>query len=167
MDIEAVIKDMIIIVDTREQKYSHVTDYFDSIGVEWTRQKLDVGDYTFYLPNYPELDLDNKFIIELKGSLDELAGNFTSGRGRFARQFERMYFDQKIHLVLEDFTWRKCLNGSYRSNFHPNAYKASLISWSIKYDFKVWNVVKRDSGEIIYEILKKELENNLDERICD
>lgn len=159
---DAIIDDMVVIVDTREQKYKHITDYLDKIDVEWIRDTVGVGDYTFRLPSYPELELDGLFLVERKGSLDELAGNFTNGRARFAREFERMTEGQSIHLVLEDFTWRKCLAGSYRSKFNPNAFKASLIAWSIKYDFKVWNVTKQDSGVIIYELLKKELEQALE-----
>lgn len=160
--VDEIVDNMVIVVDTREQKFKHITDYLDENNIEWVRDTVGVGDYTFRLPDYPELELDELFLVERKGSLDELAGNFTRGRVRFAREFERMTDDQRIHLVLENFTWRKCLNGSYRSRFNPNAFKASLIAWSIKYDFKVWNVVKRDSGEIIYELLKKELESALE-----
>lgn len=156
-----IINDMVILWDSREQKNKHIIDYLDKYKIKNKRKKLDVGDYTFILPNYPELKLDNKFIVERKGSLDELSGNFTQGRQRFAREFERMKKGQKIHLVLEGFTWQKLINGSYRSGFNPNAYKASLIAWCIKYDFKYHPVIKRDSGEIIYEILKKELEHEL------
>ena len=127
------------------------------------KREVDSGDYSFILPNYSELNLDKKILIERKGSLDELAGNFTKGRKRFQREFERLESDQKMHLLLENFTWRKLLNDSYRSKFSPNAYKASLITWSIRYDFKVWNVVKKDS-EVLHEILKEleEILNNVD-----
>ena len=159
MNKSKVLKDILIITDSREKKNQHILDYFDEVGINHRMETLNVGDYELRLPNYPELGLDNKFIVERKGSMDELAGNFTKDRKRFAREFERLQDGQRIHLLLENFTWRKCLNGSYRSGFTPSAYKASLIAWSIKYGFKVWNVVKADSGEIIYEILKKELEN--------
>lgn len=155
-------EDMLIIIDSREQKYKHITKYLDSIGVPWKVEKLDVGDYSFELPNYPHLELDRKYIVELKGSLDEVAGNFTKDRARFQRMFERLEDNQVIHLVLENFTWQRLLNGSYRSKFNPKAFKASLIAWSIKYDFKYHLVTKRDSGEIIYEILEKELRHYLD-----
>lgn len=156
-----IIADMVIIVDSREQKWQHIQKYFDEHRIKYRVEGMSVGDYTFILPNYPELDMDRKVIVERKGSLDELAGNFTKNRERFRREFERMEDGQVMHLVLENFTWRKLLAGSYRSKFNPKAYKASLITWSILYDFKVWNVVKQDSGEIIYEILKKELEHEL------
>lgn len=154
-------KDMLVIIDSREQKYEHITDYLDKIKVPWKIEKLDVGDYSFELPNYPELELDRKYIIELKGSLDEVAGNFTKGRARFKRMFERLEDDQVIHLVLENFTWQRLLNGSYRSKFNPKAFKATLIAWSIRYDFKYHIVTTRDTGEIIYEILEKELREYL------
>lgn len=156
-----IIADMVIITDSREQKWQHIQQYFDENNIKYRVDKLDVGDYTFELPNYPELDLDRRFLVERKFSLDELAGNFTSGRERFAREFERMEEGQKIHLVLENFTWRKLLNKSYRSGFLPKSYMASIIAWSIKYDFPTWNVVTKDSGILIYEILKKELEHEL------
>ena len=159
-----IIKDMVIIVDTREVKWQHIQEYFDENEIKYKINKVDTGDYTFILPNYPELDMDRKILIERKGSIDELGGNFTVGRERVAREFERVEDGQTLHLVLENFTWRKVLNGSYRSKFNPKAYKGSLIGWCIKYRVPYHQVVKQDSGEIIYEILKKELEyvlNNL------
>lgn len=153
-----IIQDMVIIVDSRENKWQHIEEYFKKNKIKYRIEKLDVGDYTFELPNYSHLKLDNLFLIERKGSLDELAGNFTKGRERFKREFERMTPNQKIHLLLENFTWRKLLNGSYRSKFSSEAYKMSILTWCIKYDFKVWNVVPKDSGEIIYSILVKELD---------
>lgn len=156
-----IINDMVMIVDTREKKWEHIRKYFEENNINYKVEKLDVADYSFILPNYQYLNMDKRFLIEKKNSLDELAGNFTSGRDRFAREFERMKEGQKIHLVLENFTWRKLLNKSYRSGFLPKSYMASLIAWSIKYDFPTWNVVPKDSGQLIYEILKKELEHEL------
>lgn len=60
---------MTIIVDSREKKWKHIKEYFDEHKIKYRVEKLDVGDYTFELNNYPNLDLDNKFIIERKGSL--------------------------------------------------------------------------------------------------
>lgn len=153
--------DMKIIVDSRENQWQHVQEYFDKNKISYEVRKLDTGDYTFELDNYPHLNLDNKFIVERKGSIDELAGNFSKGRTRFQNEFERIQPDQKMHLVLENFTWRKVLNASYRSKFHPNSYKASLITWCIRYNVPYHLVTKQDSGEIIYEILKQELQNYL------
>ena len=49
---------MKLVVDTREQKYEHVTNYFDSAGITWERQKLDVGDY--FNPDNPSIVIDRR-----------------------------------------------------------------------------------------------------------
>lgn len=160
-----VLKDMTIIVDTREKSNKHILEYLKENHVPYIEEKLDSGDYSFVLPNYPELNMDKKILIERKGSLDEVAGNFTTGRKRFINEFERLHNDQKIHLVLERFTWRKLFNGTYRSKFHPNSYKASLFTWNIRYNCPIWTCERKESPEIIYKIMYYELKeylNNLE-----
>lgn len=160
-EIDSILSDMHIIVDSRENKWYHIRDYFNKNKIPYTVEKLDVGDYSFILPNYPHLGLDKRFIVERKGSLSEVAGNFTSGRKRFTKMFERLDKDQKIHLVMETATWRKIFNGTYHSQFHPNSYKGSLLTYSIRYNCPVWFVEKKESPEIIYKLLHYELKEFL------
>lgn len=164
-----ILSDMHIIVDTREQSWKHIEDFLDKAELPYTQRKLDVGDYSFVLPNYPELGLDERIVVERKGSLSEVAGNFTQGRERFKRMFERLEDDQKIHMVMETATWRKIFNGSYRTGFHPNAYKASLMTYCIRYNCPVWFAEKRESPEIIYKLLYYELSEYLNnyEKVLD
>lgn len=157
-----VLNSMTIIVDTREQKNQHILDYLEHNKIPYIVRKLDSGDYSFILPDYPELNMDERVLVERKGSLSELAGNFTSGRERFAREFERLKDNQKMHLVLETGTWKKIFNGTYRSSFHPNSYKASILTWSARYNIPFWFCEKRESPEIIHKILIYELNELLD-----
>ena len=156
-----ILKDMVIIVDTREKKNHHIINYFLLEGINYQVRKLDTADYSCVFPNYPELNLDEKFLIEKKSSLSELAGNFTQNRARFVRQFERVEPWQKIHLVVETATWRKLFNGTYHSKFHPNSYKASLFTWNIRYNCPVWFCEKKESPEIIHKILHYEVSEYL------
>lgn len=71
---------MNIIVDTREQKYNHVTDYFDSQGIKWYRSKLICGDY--------QNPLNPTVIIDRKKDLQEVAGNVCQQHERFVRELE-------------------------------------------------------------------------------
>ena len=160
-EIDNILSDIHIIVDSRENKWYHIRDYFNKKKIPYTVEKLDVGDYSFVLPNYPQLDLDKKFIIERKGSLSELAGNFTKGRSRFKREFERLEDWQKIHMVVETATWRKLFNGTYHSKFHPNSYKASVFTWNIRYNCPIWFCEKKESPEIIHKILHYEVSEYL------
>ena len=152
-----ILEDMIVIVDTREKKNEHILRYLSGEGIKWKKEKLDSGDYSFILPNYPELDVDKKFIIEKKNSLSEIAGNFTSGRERFAREFERLEEDQQIHIVIEGATWKKVFNGSYRSQLPPKSMRASLLTFSIRYDCPIWFVGKDELPEFMYYLLRYEL----------
>jgi len=160
-NLDDIIRDMVMISDTREQKNKHILDYLDSINVPYITQKLDTGDYSFILPHYPHLNLDRKVLIEKKNSLDEICGNFTKGRERFAREFERVSDDESMHLVIEQATWKKLLGGSYRSKLPAKSLMASVLSYSIRYDFKTWFVQPTECGELMYNILKYELRERL------
>lgn len=155
--IDDILKDMVIISDTREQVNQHILKYFTDNKIPYIVEKLNSGDYSMYLPNYPHLNLDRKFIVERKGSVDELAGNFTKGRERFINEFERLDSDMKIHMVLENFTMKKMLNGSYRSKFPAKSYLASLMTWCIRYKCPVWMVTPSESPITIYNVLRYEI----------
>lgn len=146
-----VLEDMVIIVDTREKKNEHILKFLDENDIQYTVQKLDTGDYSAYFPNYPEFN--ERVMVEKKNSLDEICSNFTKHRARFKREFERVG-GRNFHLVVENATWKKLLAGSYRSQFHPKAFMASLLSWSIRYNTSVWFTTKNETGEVIYNIIK-------------
>lgn len=152
-----ILADMVVLTDSREQRNEHIIEYLDNNNIKHQTEKLDSGDYSFILPNYPELNLDKLVIIEKKNSLDEISQNFTKGRDRFTREFERVPEGTNIHLVIENTTWKKLINGSYRSKLPPNSFMASLLSFSIRYDIKTWFVGKDESAVLIYKILYYEL----------
>ena len=53
--IKKIIDTIVILVDVREKKYSHITDMFDKYGINWERRKLNSGDYSAYVPINEEL----------------------------------------------------------------------------------------------------------------
>lgn len=157
-EIQKVLDDIVVIVDTREQKNQHILDYLTENNIKYITEKLDTGDYSLVLPNYTHLGLDKKFLVEKKNSLDEISTNFTSGRARFVREFERAKEShQNLHLVIENATWKKLYKGSYRSKFPPKSFKASLITFCIRYGVPVWFVQPEESPDLIYSLLHYEL----------
>jgi len=141
----------IILVDTREQKNEHITSYFNQNFIPYRLQKLDYGDYTI-------IDDSNEFIpicIERKSSIDELAGNFTSGRDRFNEEFRRAIINYcTILLMVEDlYGYKKIINGTYRSKMNPNAFLGSLKAFESKYFFQTSFIQKELSGHFIYHTL--------------
>lgn len=156
-----ILSDMIVLVDTREKKNQHILDFFEEQGIKYQIEKLDTADYTFILPNYAHIDMDRHILIEKKNSLDEIAGNFAGDRDRFQREFERVTSKQKIHLVIENATWKKLLKGSYRSKLTPKSFMASLMTWNIRYGCPVWFVGEDESPVVIYGLMRYELLEHL------
>ncbi len=45
-EIKGMLKEMIVLVDSREQKNAHILDYFQRQGIPYEVEKLDYGDYS-------------------------------------------------------------------------------------------------------------------------
>jgi ERCC4-type nuclease len=138
---------MLIYVDTREQNCQKIVNYFNEKGIPWKSKKLEYGDYSLEIDGVSH---ENKIVIERKGSLDELAGNFTKGRERLKREFERAKEDGcKVVLMIENGSYELIMKHAYRSFFTPKAFYASLKSWEEKEYFQVEFVRKVKAGEFI------------------
>lgn len=74
----------VIIIDTREKKFSHITEYFQANGVRTYSHSLEVGDYT--------LALDRSVVVDRKAGLQEVYGNLIQQHDRFRRELERAIF---------------------------------------------------------------------------
>lgn len=136
-EIEKVLDEGIcILVDTREQPTENYYKRLDAIGYKYRREKLDFGDYSAcYTVGDKEYSLSSEIVIERKMSLDEICGNFTKGRDRFAREFERAKeAGAKVHLIIENANYEKLLKGSYRSRFNSKSLMASLMAFCDRYD---------------------------------
>ena len=83
---------MTVIYDTREQETAALHRRLKSMQCPHKRQKLDSGDYSCEctLPNGIIYSLADKVVIERKMSADEICSNFTRGRKRFVREFDRL-----------------------------------------------------------------------------
>ena len=84
---------MTIQIDSREHKaeVERIMSQFDSLGVDYFRSKLWVGDY---------MNLDNpRLIIDRKKDLQELCGNVTQQHERFQAELIRAQ-EKGIHLII-------------------------------------------------------------------
>lgn len=170
LDIEACLKSMMILIDTREQPTERAEKRYQSFGVPYRRQKLDFGDYTynFILPNgreYYEVSdsVHPHVMIERKMNLEELSSCLTHDRKRFEAEFERAKQNNStIWLLVENANWENLSNGKYKTKFNPKAYMASLIAWSIRYDIKIVFCKAETTGRLIKEILYRELKQRLE-----
>lgn len=148
---------MHLLVDTREQKNNHITAWLDQKKIAYKRQKLDQGDYSFYLPKNPKLDIDrdlyfnNEVCIERKNSVDELVGNFASDRTRIENEFIKQ--QGKMVLLIEDGGYDDIINGNYRSKYSIQSAIGTLHAFSARYNIPFIFIDSKYSGHFIYYTL--------------
>ncbi len=169
-NIDKLIGQLVVLVDTREQNNQHIISYFDKKGVKWRLKALETVDYSCELKANLELGLpfditlENVVGIERKNSLTELAGNFTQGRSQFEEKWQKAKEKIKnLYLIIEGGSWQDIRNGNYRSDISEKALYNSLISWRNKYGFKVDFIEPDFAGEHILRLLQDSLRKLLKE----
>lgn len=144
-------RQMAVVIDTREQVNGHITKYLTEKDVSVINRKLDIGDYACQIG---DLSFERDFVIERKRNLDELCGNLTSDRDRFEREFIRSKaYGTKVFLLIEDATWDDVFLGNYRSKMTPKALRASLMAWQAQFNITVIFCRHEHSPQMIHELL--------------
>jgi ERCC4-type nuclease len=139
----------LILIDTREQDL-HIAKQLERLGIEYKRKKLNFGDYSFVANGK---SYERQIVIERKGSIDELIGNFTKGRERFRREFERAG-KCKIILMVES-SMKQLEKGQYRSRMSPKDLKSFLNTWCNKFQIELKFVDKSQSCEFVLDTFRK------------
>lgn len=144
-----------IIVDTREQKYNHVTDYFDKQDVKWVRSKLICGDY--------QNPMNPMVIIDRKKDLQEVAGNVCQQHDRFVRELElAKELGYKMIILVEDPTItslpKVCSWYNWRRKKNPKAVSGKTLfrimsTMQAKYGITWEFTTKERCGETIVRLL--------------
>lgn len=162
-ELKTLLKNIVIVVDTREQKKNHITEYFDSKKKRYKVEKLDQGDYSAFIESNDETKplgvnrdwyFNNDIAIERKNSIDELASSITD-RERFESEFLRLNkYNTKVILMIEDPKgYENILKGNYRSQYKPASYVATLESFIARYNLNLIFVDRNISGFKIYKTL--------------
>ena len=74
-EVRILLKSIVVIVDSREQKNSHILDWLNQKKIPYSIQKMEFGDYSFYIPANTELGITrdlyftDEITIERKASL--------------------------------------------------------------------------------------------------
>lgn len=169
-EIQNCLDSMKILVDTAEQPTDEYQRRCDSFGVPYERRNLDYADYTydFILPDGKWLHEGSEAVkghaaIERKMSLRELSGNLCQNWDRFCREFDRAKdAGASVYLLVEDGSWMKIITGKYGTKFNSKAYLHRLLKLITVYQIKPIFVHKELSGQMIYEILYRELKTRLE-----
>lgn len=164
-EVSRALKNLTLIVDTREQDTDRLRRRIRQTGLSSVRQKLDFGDYSAKttLDNGTEFDISGSVSIERKMNLDELCACYCKGRKRFTREFERAKSaGAKVYLLIENASWENTFNGKYRSKMTSSALTASLFAWLARYNCQIIFCKEETSGKIIREILYREMKERLE-----
>ena len=109
-----------------------------------------------------KLDFGDKVSVERKMSIDECTSCWTTSRDRFKREFERARTkNAKVYLLIEQASWEKAYHGYYRSQMRPQALVASMTTWMARYDTSIVMCNAETSGQLIYDILYREMKEAL------
>lgn len=164
-DVKHALSSMTVLVDTREQDTMAFRRRLDAMACTWKREKLDAGDYSCQciLPNGNVYSMADRVVIERKMSADEICGNFTRGRQRFIREFERLKAKGgKPYLLIENTSWADLFAGNYRSQLNPSSLVASLKAWESRYNTHILFCPSTLTGQLIYKTLYYELKELLE-----
>jgi ERCC4-type nuclease len=153
--IKKVLATITILTDTREQKNQHIIKWFDDNKIAHKSQKLDVGDYSCSLTSYNSLglatsvQLSDSIVIERKGSLEELSGNFSHDRERFEKEMIRN--KGKLVLMIENANgFANIANHNYKTELSPGSFIGSLLSFQSRYGVIVQFLPREMAGLFIY-----------------
>lgn len=146
---------MIVQVDSREQKYQHITNYFDEQGIKWIRSKCVVGDY---------INLENPMVvIDRKKDLQEVAGNVCQQHDRFVRELELAKELGYRMIVLVEESHIKDLSDvcswyNWRTKKNPRAISGKTLckimyTMRDKYSVEWMFCNKNETGKRIVELL--------------
>lgn len=150
-EIRQKLKELVVICDTREQSNIHLTSWLDQHHVQHKNRALETGDYSVMLG---DTTFEDEVVVERKANLDEIAGNFTSGRERFEREMIRAKAGGiKVFLIVENATWTDIFLHNYRSRLEPKSLFASLMSWQAEYNLTVIFCKPSETAQILYSTL--------------
>lgn len=145
------LKGLTVVCDSREQVNGHVTAWLDKNGISHQSRALETGDYTAMLGGYT---FEDEVVIERKANLDEIAGNFTTGRERFEREMIRAKANGiKVFLIVENASWSDILLHNYRSELKPKSFFATLLSWQARFNLTIVFCKPSETGQILYGTL--------------
>jgi ERCC4-type nuclease len=171
--LNSILDSITILIDTREHSEGNcaaIMRYFDSKGIKHIRKALKFGDYSFYIPAFPEIGLDtsssfeNELVFERKASITELSGNLSQNRERFENEFIRAKeVGAKVILLVENGSFMDILQHKYRTGLNEKSYIASLFSFQHRFNIDIQFIPAKMTGWYIANCCRYYLREKLKE----
>ena len=153
-EIKRLLKNMVVLVDSREKQNSHILEYFKKNGIPYQVSKLDFGDYSFMIPASAageDIYFHRDIVVERKASLEELSGNLAQKRNQFEAEFMRAGNDGcKVYLMVEaPGGYSAIISHRYKTELSPAAFMASLKTWESRFNCNVQFIDRQYAGYYI------------------
>ncbi|MCM2675593.1 ERCC4 domain-containing protein [Alkalicoccobacillus plakortidis] len=152
-EMKKLLKTLVIVVDTREQRNEHILNYFRDKEIPFKLQGMKTGDYGAMIPKNEELGLSRDIYlagcIERKNGIDEIVGNIKE-RHRFENELIRAAGKPFVLMIEELDGYKKILNGEYISEYKPQSLLGSLKTFEVRYNFTTYFISPSYSGNYIY-----------------
>ena len=163
------IKNMVILCDTRDRTNEHILAEFDKQKIEYKTRALKTGDYSFMIKACPELGFqyDTYFVdelcIERKNSLSELAGNLSqkTDDNRIFKEFNRMINIERVYVLIENDSLDDLYAHNYKSEYNPDSFIRTLLTWQARNNMHIFFVGKENMARSIYELCKNCLDSKI------
>lgn len=157
----------IVLADTRQQKDTYITNYFDKHEIMWIRTKLPSADYMIVRCGYKEVERDYSTLIDTKKDVEEIAGNLCNNleHKRILREFEVakekgckefifLICDSKIKSVDDLKKW-----SSKKTKVKGETLFKIMSTMHKKYGMRFIFTDKKNAGKYVVRLLTKNLEN--------
>ena len=163
------IKNMVVLCDTKDKQNQHILDKFDKQKIEYKAKSLKTGDYSFMIKACPELGFQydtyftDELCIERKNSLSELAGNLAqkTDDNRIFKELNRMINIERAYLVIENDCLDDIYAHNYKSEYNPDSYIRTLLTWQSRNNMHIYFVKKENMARTIYELCKNCLDSKI------
>ena len=156
-------KNLVVLIDTREQRNEHIKEFFEKKNINFKIHKLDYGDYSIMIPKNAieglerDIYFDRDIVIERKANIDELASNFKEDGVRIKTEMAHINkYNIRSYLFIEDPNYDfNIRSGNYRSNYKPESLYARIKkSIEMRYNTLVRPISKSMIASEIYNTLE-------------
>lgn len=158
-ELKELLDSMVILIDTREQKCEHISEYFATKGIKFRAEKLGHADYSCMIPKNEGLGINrdmyfsNVISIERKANLVELSGNLTKDRTRLENEFIRA--KGRLVLLIENASYEQLVQGKYDTQYNSKSFLASIKAFEARYGIQTAFLQdKKYSGNYILYTLR-------------
>lgn len=158
-ELKALLSSLTVVVDTREQENTHITDYFTKHKIPFVSKKLDFGDYSAMIPENHNSGIlrdtyfTDSIVVERKNGLTELANNLSNDRARFEQELIRAT-GCKLFLMVEDGNgYSNILNHKYNSEYNEKSFLATLATYTARHNLNVNFVPQSCAGHFVAHTL--------------